>query len=224
MAKKNTIDPAELDASAAAQKQQLEEDAVINHALLILGQRLRQPCEGDKLSSVEAVTDYLRIKLGGYQAHEVFGVLWLDPHCRLIEDEVMVEGTRQQAHMDVRKFMRSALHHNADGAVLYHNHPSGDPEPSDQDKKLTGQLAELLEQMDCTLYDHIIVGNGPGFPIASMMKLAKAEAEKEEREKSPVQRLMAALEDGDVETHMIHGSASLPEMVKLMLMLKSLKR
>lgn len=90
-----------------------------------------------------AVGRYLQHRLRG-QAREVFMALFLDNRHRLIACEVV----------------RRALLHNAAAVILSHNHPSGDPEPSSADTRITDELQQALAMVDVRLLDHFVVGEG----------------------------------------------------------------
>ena len=111
---------------------------------------------GDSFTSPAAVKEYLHAKLAGFQ-HEVFAVLFLDTQHRLIEYTEMFRGTIDSAEVHPREVVKEALRHNAAAVVISHNHPSGNPEPSQADKMLTRQLKEVLALVDVRVLDHIIV-------------------------------------------------------------------
>jgi DNA repair protein RadC len=114
---------------------------------------------GDLLSSPEAVKRYLRIKLGG-RPYESFVVLFVDIKNRLIADKEMFRGTLSHASVHPREVVKEALAWNAAGVLLAHNHPSGSPEPSDADQRLTRTLSQALGLVDIRVLDHFIIA-GP---------------------------------------------------------------
>lgn len=114
---------------------------------------------GDLLSSPESVKRYLRIKLGG-RPYESFVVLFVDIKNRLIADKEMFRGTLSHASVHPREVVKEALACNAAGVLLAHNHPSGSPEPSDADQRLTRTLSEALGLVDIRVLDHFIIA-GP---------------------------------------------------------------
>ncbi|HSO74815.1 MAG TPA: DNA repair protein RadC, partial [Blastocatellia bacterium] len=85
----------------------------------------------DVLSSPEAVRDFARGKLAGLP-HEAFMVIFLDVKNHVIDHEVLHEGTVDRAVVYPRRIIESALAHHAAGLILSHNHPSGDPAPSQE--------------------------------------------------------------------------------------------
>jgi DNA repair protein RadC len=72
----------------------------------------------------------------------------------------MFEGTLTRTHVYPREILRRALTHNAAAVIFAHNHPSGVAEPSALDKSMTADLKRVMQSMDITLLDHIIVGAG----------------------------------------------------------------
>lgn len=136
---------------------------VIARAMAILEERAH--CNSISLASPGAVTDYLRLRVGGME-HEVFGVLWLDAQNRLIETEELFRGTLTQASVYPREVVKTALARNAGAAVLYHNHPSGSVEPSRADELLTGTLKTALALVDVRVIDHFVVTAGTAMSFA----------------------------------------------------------
>lgn len=114
---------------------------------------------GETFGSPDLVKRYLRMKLGG-QRHESFVVLFLDVKNRLIADRELFRGTLAQTSVYPREVVVEALARNAAGVILAHNHPSGLPEPSDADLRLTQALAQALALVDIRVLDHIVVA-GP---------------------------------------------------------------
>ncbi len=75
-------------------------------------------------------------------------VLYLDNQHRLLESETLFAGSVNHVQVHSREVVKSALRFNAAAVVLAHNHPSGDPEPSQCDRNITGRLKEALELVD----------------------------------------------------------------------------
>lgn len=111
----------------------------------------------DVLSSPQAVVDFARMKLAGLP-HEAFMVIYLNTKNEVIEYEVVHEGTVDRAVIYPRRIIEAALAHHASGLILVHNHPSGHPEPSEEDKRLTRTIAEATRPLDIRVIDHIVVG------------------------------------------------------------------
>ena len=119
-----------------------------------LGQRMRKR---DILSSPAAVVDFARVKLAGLP-HEAFMVVYLNVKNEVIDHEVLHEGTVDRAIVYPRRVVESALARHAASMILIHNHPSGHPEPSQDDKRLTRSIVEAARTLELRIVDHIIVG------------------------------------------------------------------
>jgi DNA repair protein RadC len=87
--------------------------------------------------------EFLRIHLGA-RDHEVFGLLHLNNRLRLIAVEDLFRGTLTEPAVYPREVIKSVLSHGSAAVILYHNHPSGTPEPSASDKVLTRKLKRFL--------------------------------------------------------------------------------
>lgn len=136
------------------------QDRAIRYALNILRHRLREP--GAALNSPRAVREYLTLYLGD-RPHEVFVVLFLDAQNRVLASEEMFRGTLTQTSVYPREIVKRALYHNAANIILCHNHPSGNPDPSQADLDLTKALKTVLELVDVKVQDHFIVAGDKGF-------------------------------------------------------------
>ncbi|MBI4063896.1 MAG: DNA repair protein RadC [Elusimicrobia bacterium] len=118
--------------------------------------------ESELLNSPEAVVAYCRASLEG-EKNEVFQVLYLSARNRLIKSERLSEGTIDQAAVYPRRVLEGAFAAKAVNLIFVHNHPSGDPSPSEEDKRLTQTLAQAAALVGISVHDHIIVGNGRHF-------------------------------------------------------------
>ena len=112
---------------------------------------------GEAFTSPELVKEYLITKLAGFE-HEVFAALFLDAKHQLIQYVEMFRGSIDSASVYPREVVKEALHHNAAAVIFAHNHPSGNPEPSQADKTLTQRLKEALMLVEVRSLDHIVVG------------------------------------------------------------------
>jgi DNA repair protein RadC len=128
-------------------------DQILEAARQVIDQKIPR---GALFTSPELVKDYLRTKLVGFE-HEVFAALFLDTKHRLIEYAELFRGTIDSASVYPREVVKEALRFNAAAAVFAHNHPSGNPEPSQADKLLTQRLKEALALVDVRTLDHVIV-------------------------------------------------------------------
>jgi len=118
----------------------------------------RRLARGRKITQPALAFEYLQILLQDYE-HEVFSALFLDSQHRVICFEELFRGTIDAASVYPREVVKKALEHNAAAVILVHNHPSGDPEPSDADRRITQRLKEALEIVDIRVIDHVIVGS-----------------------------------------------------------------
>lgn len=93
-----------------------------------------------------------------YLPVEQVRVAFLDAGRRLIRIEVLGTGTARAAHVYPREIARRCLELSASGAILVHNHPSGDPQPSADDVQMTRKVRRALEAIDVELVDHLVIG------------------------------------------------------------------
>jgi DNA repair protein RadC len=109
------------------------------------------------LSSWSAVIDYCRAAMA-YAEKEQFRILFLDKRNQLIADELQQTGTVDHTPVYPREVVKRALELSATAIILVHNHPSGDPTPSQADIQMTRSIAEIARPLGIALHDHIIVG------------------------------------------------------------------
>jgi DNA repair protein RadC len=121
--------------------------------------------EGDLLTSPNAVRQYLSAQLR-HQPHEIFAVLFLDSQNRLIAYDEIFFGTLDCASVYPREVVKKALARNAAAAILAHNHPSGNAEPSQADQQITCELQRALALVGVRVIDHMIVGESEVISLA----------------------------------------------------------
>jgi len=109
------------------------------------------------ISSWTALLDYVRVALQ-HESREQFRVLYLDKKNRLIADEIMGHGTVDHAPVYPREVVKRALELAASSVILAHNHPSGDPTPSQADIDMTRQVIEAGRLLKITVHDHLVIG------------------------------------------------------------------
>lgn len=114
--------------------------------------------KGVALQSPDEVRDFLSAKLR-HQRKEIFACLFLDNRHRLISFDLLFQGTINASAVYPREVVVQALKHNAAAAILAHNHPSGDAEPSAADEQITQRLMEALMLVDVRVLDHLIIGD-----------------------------------------------------------------
>lgn len=109
------------------------------------------------ISSWDALLTYCHTAMS-HRETEHFRVLFLDRKNRLIADEEMGRGTVDHVPVYPREVLKRALELNASALILVHNHPSGDPEPSQADIAMTDQIATAAQALGLTIHDHLIIG------------------------------------------------------------------
>ncbi len=148
------------DADAIARVGEISEGAV---AALKIAQAsalrlLRsQVTERPVLGSWQALLDYLHADMAHNPVERV-RVLFLNSKNMLIRDEQMSEGSVDEAAVYIREIIRRALDYHATALILVHNHPSGDPSPSQQDIRLTRDIVEAGRHLNIAVHDHLIIG------------------------------------------------------------------
>jgi DNA repair protein RadC len=111
------------------------------------------------LSSWDALVDYCHTAMA-HRETEQFRVLYLDRKNVLIADEEQARGTVDHVPVYPREVVKRALELNASALILVHNHPSGDPTPSQSDIAMTAQIQDAARVLGLVLHDHLIIGKG----------------------------------------------------------------
>jgi DNA repair protein RadC len=109
------------------------------------------------LSSWQTLLDYLHADMAHHPVERV-RVLFLNSRNQLIRNEALSEGSIDEAAVYVREIIRRALDYQATALILVHNHPSGDPQPSQQDIRLTRDIVEAGRHLKIAVHDHVIIG------------------------------------------------------------------
>ncbi len=131
-----------------------EQESVIELALDILAGRNRP---GEALLNPRDCGRHVQLLLAGEPA-ELFGALFLDNRHRVIARETLFHGTVDGCSVHPRIVVQKALARNAAALIFYHNHPSGMPEPSEADRRITQRLVEALRLVEIRVLDHFVVG------------------------------------------------------------------
>lgn len=113
----------------------------------------------------KTVFDYLYSAMSDLKI-ECFKVLFLDTKNRIIEIEDLFQGTINASSVWPREIIKSAIRHNAASVIFVHNHPSGDPTPSQSDTELTKNLVSAIKTVEIKVLDHIIIGKNSYFSFA----------------------------------------------------------
>lgn len=119
----------------------------------------RESLHRQPLDSPAAIHDLLGAELRALH-RESLRVVLLDTKLHLLRVEEISLGTVNESLAHPREVFRPALIYSAYAIVIVHNHPSGDPTPSDADRRLTVRLAEAARLLQITLHDHVIIGSG----------------------------------------------------------------
>ena len=118
------------------------------------------------LSSWDALLEYCRTTMS-HLATEQFRVLYLDRKNILIADEEQARGTVDHVPVYPREVVKRALELNASALIVVHNHPSGDPTPSQSDFDMTAQINAAAQALGLTLHDHLVIGKSAEFSFKS---------------------------------------------------------
>ncbi|MEO8964710.1 MAG: DNA repair protein RadC [Gammaproteobacteria bacterium] len=140
-----------------------KETKLVARALRCLEKRLRYNSE--TLSNPQDVCSYLRLHLAE-ERNEVFAVIFIDNHNRLLAFEKLFLGTINESAVYPRVVVQKALEHNAAKVILAHTHPSGHADPSNADIEITRDLQRILSIISVTVIDHIIVARENSYSFA----------------------------------------------------------
>ena len=110
----------------------------------------------DYIQSSEDVLDYLRHNLRD-KSQELFMVIYLNGRNQILKMETLFEGTLNTSAVYPREVVKKALENDASALVLVHNHPSGNPSPSQDDLTITKKLKEAAKTIDIYIHDHLII-------------------------------------------------------------------
>jgi DNA repair protein RadC len=140
------------------------ETQIINKAKEILTKRMNI-CSVTFQNSTDT-EDFLALDLA-LEEREVFGVLYLNSTHQLIEYKRMSVGTVDKVEVYPREIIKSALALNSSALILCHNHPSGNPEPSDADRTVTDKIIAAAKLLNIRILDHIIIGKNESVSFAA---------------------------------------------------------
>ncbi len=111
---------------------------------------------GPLQSTFPQVIDYCKVAMGSLK-NEQLRLLFLDKRHQIITDEVQQTGTVDHTPVYTREVIKRALELGASGLIIVHNHPSGDPTPSQADIKATRDIQSAAEKLNIQVHDHIII-------------------------------------------------------------------
>ena len=115
--------------------------------------------------SSKEVFDYLYHSMRGLKK-ELFKVMFLDAQNQVVGIEDLFEGTVNFSAVYPREIIQGAIRHKATGLIFVHNHPAGNPQPSDNDKQITQELIFAGNIMQIKVLDHIIIGDNRYYSFA----------------------------------------------------------
>jgi len=154
----NRILAAELDELVSVPEVSLEAALHLTRLHQALCFCLREKIEqGPLIGSMSQLDAYVRLRLG-WKPREEGRLLLLDRKNHLLRDQPLAEGDVTCVRFTVRQVVETALRWGASAVIIVHNHPSGDPTPSQQDVEFTRDVAQALALIDIVLHDHVVVG------------------------------------------------------------------
>jgi DNA repair protein RadC len=112
---------------------------------------------GKPITCAKDVFEYASPKLSGLDK-EHFMVILLDSKNKVIKDEVVSVGTLNSSIIHPREVFKTAIRESANAIILVHNHPSGDPTPSEEDEEITNLLVKAGKLLSISVLDHVIIG------------------------------------------------------------------
>lgn len=128
---------------------------VIDHARHLIGARFTSGAP--VLRNNQKLHDFLLAQLGA-RDNEVFALMLMDVHHRLIEYVELFHGTVDGASIYPREVVKWVINTRASVVMIAHNHPSGEPEPSPADCLVTQRLCQALALIEVKVLDHFVVG------------------------------------------------------------------
>ncbi len=162
-----------LRAFLEASCEELQQQGLTGHAALCIKLIFEIPARVLKqrmidepvFESSQKVFDYLYYTMCGLKS-EVFKVIYLNARNQIIENSDLSVGTMDSAPVSARDVIERAIRCRAVSMIFVHNHPSGDPSPSRQDKQLTRDLVFAGSVMQIRVMDHIVIGDNCYFSFA----------------------------------------------------------
>lgn len=124
-----------------------------------LGRRVAQEdMRHEPMNEPELVYRYFAPEMSRL-GHETVRILVLDTKLCLVHDEMVFQGSLNESTAHPREILRIAIVHRAYAFILAHNHPSGDPTPSEQDRRFTLRMKQAAELLQIKFCDHIVIGS-----------------------------------------------------------------
>ncbi len=144
-----------------------EAKAILIKAALEIGKRLfiEKFDEKQKINTSEEIYELFRLHLRDLD-REVFKIILLTSRNQIILEKTIFEGSLTESLVNPREIVKEALNHAAAAIIFVHNHPSGDPSPSMEDKQITSRLKMACELIGIRVLDHVIVGRETYFSFS----------------------------------------------------------
>ncbi len=140
-------------------------------AMAELGERYNQSKNNiKKISSAEDVFKLFHGKLKN-KKQEHFYMLMLNTKNHIIAEELISKGVLDSVLLEPREVFRPAIRNSSSKIIIIHNHPSGDPTPSEEDLEITKRLMDAGKVLNIGVLDHIIIGNGSYWNFSSSRKV-----------------------------------------------------
>jgi len=132
-------------------------------AAIELGRRIGAEAEPppERIRGPDDVQRYYGLRLRDLAVEE-FHVLALGSQSQILADLLITRGILNSSLVHPREVFRAAIAEAAAGIIVVHNHPSGDPTPSADDRAVTRQLVDAGRVLDMPVYDHVVIGGGAG--------------------------------------------------------------
>lgn len=122
------------------------------------------------ITSWDQLTDYLTVALSPHRV-ESLRAIYLDRRNRLIADEEVARGSISHCPVYPREIVKRALILDASAVIIAHNHPSGDPTPSQADGTMSREIKDALATVDITLHDSVVCGGGDTASLRALGEL-----------------------------------------------------
>ncbi len=138
-------------------------------AALEMGVRLTQEkiLPGKKIQKAQDIVDYYYAEMKD-KKKELFHIILLDIRYQIIRDVLISMGSLNETTVHPREVMKEVIKESAAAVIFLHNHPSGDPQPSQQDIELTRRLCESCNMLGVKVLDHIVIGEDCFYSFAQM--------------------------------------------------------
>lgn len=134
--------------------------------------------EKDQIHNSRELFDYLYHILRD-KKRECFNAIFLDARNRVLATKILFQGTLTASAVYPREVIAEAIGHNAAALIFAHNHPSGDPTPSNEDFSITKQLVFAARVMGISVHEHLVIGDNRYFSFADQGYIAEMNREYE---------------------------------------------